>query len=184
MLFRSGVTPSAGLVRAVRERVTIPVQVLLRPRPGSFVHDDGDVAAMLADLRDLKLAGADGVVLGSLTPDHLVDRETVARLVERARPLGVAFHRAIDRTPDLGAALATLAELGIERVLTSGGAAPALAGAPPRKGAERRERLARIAAAERATVLFEAPGRTAATVRDLAAACGTTPSGASWPRRA
>ncbi len=42
----------------------------------------------------------------------------------------------------------------------------------PRKGAERRERLARIAADDRATVLFEAPGRTAATLRDLAAACG------------
>ena len=42
----------------------------------------------------------------------------------------------------------------------------------PRKGRERRERLARIAADDRATVLFEAPGRTAATLRDLAAACG------------
>ena len=42
----------------------------------------------------------------------------------------------------------------------------------PRKGAERRERLARVAADDRATVLFEAPGRTAATLRDLAAACG------------
>ena len=42
----------------------------------------------------------------------------------------------------------------------------------PRKGRERRERLARIAADERATVLFEAPGRTAGTLRDLAAVCG------------
>jgi 16S rRNA (cytidine1402-2'-O)-methyltransferase len=42
----------------------------------------------------------------------------------------------------------------------------------PRRGAERRARLARIAADDRATVLFEAPGRTAATLRDLAAACG------------
>jgi 16S rRNA (cytidine1402-2'-O)-methyltransferase len=42
----------------------------------------------------------------------------------------------------------------------------------PRSGRERRERLARIAADDRATVLFEAPGRTAATLRDLAAACG------------
>jgi len=42
----------------------------------------------------------------------------------------------------------------------------------PRRGAERRERLARIAADERATVLFEAPGRTAGTLRDLAEVCG------------
>ena len=42
----------------------------------------------------------------------------------------------------------------------------------PRRGAERRERLARIAGDDRATVLFEAANRTAATLRDLAAACG------------
>jgi 16S rRNA (cytidine1402-2'-O)-methyltransferase len=42
----------------------------------------------------------------------------------------------------------------------------------PRRGRERRERLARIAADERATVLFEAPARTLGTLIDLAAACG------------
>jgi 16S rRNA (cytidine1402-2'-O)-methyltransferase len=42
----------------------------------------------------------------------------------------------------------------------------------PRSGRERRERIARVAADERTTVLFEAPGRVAATLRDLAAACG------------
>ncbi|MDQ3492341.1 MAG: 16S rRNA (cytidine(1402)-2'-O)-methyltransferase [Chloroflexota bacterium] len=43
----------------------------------------------------------------------------------------------------------------------------------PRRGAERRERLVRIAGDERATVLFEAANRTAVTLRDLAAACGS-----------
>ena len=38
----------------------------------------------------------------------------------------------------------------------------------PRTGRERRERLERIAADERGTVLFEAPGRVAATLRELA----------------
>lgn len=42
----------------------------------------------------------------------------------------------------------------------------------PRRGKERRERLAAVCADERATVLFEAPGRAAATLADLAAACG------------
>ena len=42
----------------------------------------------------------------------------------------------------------------------------------PRKGRERRERLARIALDDRATVLFEAPTRVAATLGELAAACG------------
>lgn len=42
----------------------------------------------------------------------------------------------------------------------------------PRKGKDRRDRLTRICADERATVLFEAPGRVANTLADLAAACG------------
>jgi 16S rRNA (cytidine1402-2'-O)-methyltransferase len=42
----------------------------------------------------------------------------------------------------------------------------------PRTGRERRERIARIAADERGTVIYEAPGRVAATLVDLASACG------------
>ena len=42
----------------------------------------------------------------------------------------------------------------------------------PRTGRDRHERLARVAADERATVIYEAPNRVAATLRDLAAACG------------
>ena len=59
-------------------------------------------------------------------------------------------------------------------LVASGIAAPrwGFEGFLPRKGRERGERLARIAADDRATVLFEAPGRTAVTLRDLATACG------------
>jgi len=59
-------------------------------------------------------------------------------------------------------------------VAASGVAGPrwAFEGFLPRSGRERRERLARIAADQRGSVLFEAPGRVAATLRDLAAACG------------
>jgi 16S rRNA (cytidine1402-2'-O)-methyltransferase len=42
----------------------------------------------------------------------------------------------------------------------------------PRAGRERHERLATIAGDPRGSVVFEAPGRVAATLRDLAAACG------------
>jgi 16S rRNA (cytidine1402-2'-O)-methyltransferase len=42
----------------------------------------------------------------------------------------------------------------------------------PRKGADRKRRLAEIAAEPRTTVLYEAPHRIAATLADLAGACG------------
>jgi 16S rRNA (cytidine1402-2'-O)-methyltransferase len=65
-------------------------------------------------------------------------------------------------------------------VAGSGVAGPrwAFEGFLPRSGRERRERLARIAADERGAVLFEAPGRVAATLRDLVAACGSDRPGA------
>jgi len=48
----------------------------------------------------------------------------------------------------------------------------------PRSGRERRERVARIAADERGSVLYEAPSRVAATLEDLARACGADRPGA------
>jgi 16S rRNA (cytidine1402-2'-O)-methyltransferase len=65
-------------------------------------------------------------------------------------------------------------------VVASGIAGPrwSFEGFLPRSGRERRERIARIAADDRATVVYEAPGRVAATLRDLAAACGPHRPGA------
>jgi copper homeostasis protein len=129
-LLEEGVTPSSGMLRAVRSRVQLPVHVLIRPRAGDFVYDDGEIEAMLLDIREARRSGADGVVLGALTREGTVDLHVTARLAEAARPLAVTFHRAVDQTADLGAAVATLVELGIERVLTSGGTETAEQGIP------------------------------------------------------
>ena len=65
-------------------------------------------------------------------------------------------------------------------VVASGIAGPrwSFEGFLPRRGRERRERLARIAADERGIVLYEAPGRVAATLRDLVEVCGADRPGA------
>lgn len=68
--------------------------------------------------------------------------------------------------PGASAALAAISATGIA------GPRWSFEGFLPRSGSERRERLARLAADQRGAVLFEAPGRLAATLRDLAAACG------------
>lgn len=68
--------------------------------------------------------------------------------------------------PGASAVLSALVASGL------GGARWAFEGFLPRRGAERRTRLERICADDRTTVIFEAPGRAAATVADLAAACG------------
>ena len=65
-------------------------------------------------------------------------------------------------------------------VAASGVAGPrwSFEGFLPRSGRERRERLSSIAGDERGSVLFEAPTRLVATLRDLVAACGADRPGA------
>ncbi len=127
-LGEGGVTPSVALIREVRARVDIPLQVLIRPRGGAFVYDDADEAIMVADIREARRSGADGVVIGALSSGQRVHRARTERLVAAAGTMRCTFHRAIDATPDLDASMALLVELGISRVLTSGGAPSAVEG--------------------------------------------------------
>ena len=128
-LLQGGVTPSAGLIGAVRERVSIPVFVLIRPRTGDFLYSADERDVMLRDIVIAKSLGANGVVIGALTSDGDVDVETTTALVEAARPMKVTFHRAFDFARDQDAALQTLMNIGVDRVLTSGGESTALTGA-------------------------------------------------------
>lgn len=124
-----GTTPSAGTIAEAVGRLTIPVHVLIRPRAGDFIPDEPEFAAMLHDVAITKQLGAAGVVFGALRNDGTIDRETTAKLVEAARPLSVTFHKAFDRVPNQAEALETLVELGVDRVLTSGGQPTAEEGA-------------------------------------------------------
>ncbi len=129
-LVEGGVTPSLGMLATVRERVSIPLHVLIRPRGGDFLYDEDEVAVMLRDIADCRGMGADGVVIGALLAGGAVDRDITRRLIDAARPLAVTFHRAFDLARDDGEALEELVSLGIERVLTSGQARTAEAGIP------------------------------------------------------
>lgn len=129
-LFDGGTTPSAGMIAACRERVSIPIFVIIRPRGGGFVYSDSELNVMRRDIVAARGLGADGVVIGPLEPNGIVDAARTARLVELAGDMPVTFHRAFDFTPDLSAALETLVASGVRRVLTSGGAGSARAGIP------------------------------------------------------
>lgn len=128
-LFEGGKTPNPGLIAQCREAVSIPIFVMIRPRGGGFVYSDEERDVMLRDIAVARELGADGIVTGALSHDGTIDIDLVKDLVDAANDLPVTFHRAFDFTPDLAAALDSLADAGIARVLTSGGAATAAEGA-------------------------------------------------------
>jgi len=128
-LFDGGTTPSAGMIAACKAAVSIPIFVMIRPRGGGFVYSEAERDVMRRDIAAARDLGADGVVIGGLRPDGTVDLELVRLLVEAAGDLPVTFHRAFDLTPDLEASLDLLADAGVRRVLTSGGAPTAAEGA-------------------------------------------------------
>jgi copper homeostasis protein len=128
-LLQGGVTPSAGLIAAARERLRIPVFVLVRPRTGDFLYEATERDVMLRDIASMKPLGVDGVVIGALDADGRVDVATTRALIDAARPMQVTFHRAFDFAHDQDAALDALLGVGVDRVLTSGGGATALEGA-------------------------------------------------------
>jgi copper homeostasis protein len=123
-----GLTPSHAQIVLTRERVTLPLYVLIRPRAGDFLYSDLECETMRRDIEACAAAGGDGVVLGVLDADGSVDMPRCRSLIAAACGMGVTFHRAFDLTRDPLASLEDLIELGCERVLTSGAQPSALQG--------------------------------------------------------
>lgn len=115
-----GTTPSRALVQAA-VATDLPVHVLVRPRPGGFDYSAAERAVILDDVRYALDAGAAGVVVGATRGDA-VDEDLVAQARRVAGSAQVAFHRAFDTLTDRRAVLDVLVGLGVDRVLTAGGA--------------------------------------------------------------
>lgn len=123
-----GTTPSPALFRQVRRDCSLPVNVLIRPRFGDFLYSAEEAEEMEDCVRLFRDLGADGVVLGALTPDGRLDGAVMARLAEAAGDMEVTLHRAFDMTRDPLEALEAAVALGCRTVLTSGQERDALAG--------------------------------------------------------
>jgi copper homeostasis protein len=124
-----GTTPHFALIEAVVASVAIPVFVLIRPRVGDFVYAPLEIEAMCQQISRAKAFGVHGVVTGALTADGRVEVEQMQTLIESAGDLPVTFHRAFDLVVDAEDGLEQLVDLGVDRILTSGGAPTALEGA-------------------------------------------------------
>jgi copper homeostasis protein len=124
-----GVTPSAGLIAMVRQKIKIALHVMIRPRASDFYYSDDEYAVMQRDVLMAKQLRADGVVLGILDQDGKIDIARTKQLVQVAAPLQLTFHRAFDMTGDLPQALRDVKSTGAHRILTSGGKQTAAEGA-------------------------------------------------------
>jgi copper homeostasis protein len=128
-LLEGGVTPSAGLITIVRKKVSIGLQVMVRPRGGDFCYSDDEFQTMKQDILTAKSQGVDGIVLGLLNPDGSIDVPRTRELVDLSNPLPVTFHRAFDVAANLTKALEDVISTGAKRILTSGGQPSAREGA-------------------------------------------------------
>ncbi|MFZ0661918.1 MAG: copper homeostasis protein CutC [Acidobacteriaceae bacterium] len=127
-LTEGGLTPSLGLMRAVRSKIKIGVHVMIRPRAGDFLYSDDDFTVMRDDIAQAAQCGMDGVALGLLDANGDVDVPRTRELVELASPMEVTFHRAIDMARDIERALEDAIEAGADRILTSGAEPSAMMG--------------------------------------------------------
>jgi len=146
-----GLTPNAAMMREAREKIELPIFVMIRPRGGGFCYSPAEVDEMKRQIGLAAKARMDGVVLGILTRTGSVDVERVAELVKHAKPLPVTFHRAFDeaqgdRQAELSRRLEDVILTGATRLLTSGGT---------RTAEEGRRKIARLVrqAADRFTIL-------------------------------
>lgn len=115
-----GTTPSYGYLKTTREKVSIPIFPMIRPRGGDYFHRPEEIEIIQKDILLCKELGFDGVVFGLLNRDGSIDKDNTARLVELAYPLDVTFHRAFDRCKNPLEALETIIACGCTRILTSG----------------------------------------------------------------
>lgn len=115
-----GVTPSYGTLKKVASDMKIPVRVLIRPRSGNYIYNDEELEMMCSDIALIKELGYEGVVIGALDEKGNLDVEKIKAMMKAGEGMKFTFHRAIDACNNPLEALATLVDLGFDKVLTSG----------------------------------------------------------------
>ena len=116
-----GETPSAGMLRFLKNEVDIPVFVMIRPRGGDFMYSQKELIVMKQDIQILGEMGADGFVFGVLDEQGRVNESACEMLHRSANGKPCTFHRAFDAAVDRDDSLQKIINLGFDRILTSGG---------------------------------------------------------------
>ena len=121
-LNEEGLTPDIEDVKYLLKKINIPLRIMIRPHSKSFNYSEQDISIILRDISTFKKIDVDGIVIGCLKEDDEIDLKKINLLTEKARPLKVIFHKAIDITIDPLKSLKNLIKnSNVDGVLTSGG---------------------------------------------------------------
>lgn len=115
-----GTTPSVALFQQVRNRMDLPIHVLIRPRFGDFCYNQYEVESMVEEIKMFQSLGADGIVVGMLTEDGALHKEHMKDFMMEAKDMKVTLHRAFDMCKDPIKTLGDAIETGVDMILTSG----------------------------------------------------------------
>ncbi len=120
-----GLTPTLGACRWLKANCSLPIIAMLRPHNDSFVLNALDQRIALADCELLLSCGVDGVAYGALDENGDLQLEYFRQIAKLCGERQLVCHRAFDRLQDQQRGLEQLIDCGVQRVLTSGGAATA-----------------------------------------------------------
>ncbi len=118
-LLEGGLTPSMGLIKQVKQKLDIPIHVLIRPRRGDFLYSDSEIEVMKEDIAFCRQLGIDGVVFGVLKQDASINLKANTELLGFSIGMKTTFHRAFDMLKEPFMALEQIIELGFDKILTS-----------------------------------------------------------------
>ncbi|MBV9963206.1 MAG: copper homeostasis protein CutC [Parafilimonas sp.] len=115
-----GTTPGYGTIKLVREKISIKLYPIIRPRSGNYFYSDDEFEIIKNDIEICKQLGCDGISVGISTINSEIDTERLKRIVEWAMPMNVTCNRVFDSAPEPFKALEDIISCGCERILTSG----------------------------------------------------------------
>jgi len=117
-----GLTPSKQNIEKLIMSLSIPIKVMIRPRKGNFIYNEKEIMEMESKIDMCRSIGITEVVFGLLKSDKNIDYISTERLVKKAYPMSVTFHKAIDITSDIFNSIEKLVSIkGITSILSSGG---------------------------------------------------------------
>ena len=130
-LHLGGLTPSLAMLKLVKEKTSLKVVCMDRPRAAGFCYDDVEIETMFEDAKILLENGADGISFGFLNSDatiNVIETKKMVELIHQYQKEAV-FHRAFDCVDNPMHAIKQLIDCGVDRILTSGLQPTAMQGA-------------------------------------------------------